>query len=235
MTKSRYYFYQSFRILLFIASFLGLWLLSNQTFSQLGKWWSIICTVINLATISTLLLYGKKNGMSYSEIIRYQPKTTRAKTKILGIVVVMVVGMGGMFLAGLLVYRQFPYLAKNLIEPIPYGLAALNILLLPITTTLAEDGLYLGIGVNQSPKGKLAFIIPALFYALQHSFIPLYFDFSYVIYRFLSFLPLTIILCYWYFKKRNPVPIVLGHFVINLATVLQIFIVSMWPILYESM
>ncbi len=113
-----------------------------------------------------------------------------------------------------------------MIKPIPFPFALANILILPLTTTLAEDGLYLGYSINRINNKWLAIILPAFFYALQHSFIPLIFDFRYIVYRFLSFLPLTIIFCIWYYKKRDPVPIMISHFLLNLATVLQIVIAS---------
>lgn len=73
------------------------------------------------------------------------------------------------------------------------------------------------------------------FFALQHSFIPVLFDVKYIIYRFISFLPLTIILCWHYHKKRNPLPIMVGHAVIDVATVMQILATSFVPGLYEKM
>ena len=52
---------------------------------------------------------------------------------------------------------------------------------------------------------------------------------------FLSFLPLTIILCWYYYKKRNPLPIMVGHAIIDFATVIQILITSFSPGFYEMM
>lgn len=106
---------------------------------------------------------------------------------------------------------------------------------LPISTAFAEDGLYLGCGVNTIRNKYVAIIVPALFFALQHSFIPTLFDVRYVVYRFISFLPLTIILCWKYYKSRNPLPIMIGHAIIDVATVMQILATSMVPGLYEMM
>jgi hypothetical protein len=67
-----------------------------------------------------------------------------------------------------------------------------------------------------------------------HNFVPFLLDTKFIIYRFISFFPLTIIFCVYYFRKENPLPIMVGHFIINIATVFQIFIMSMLPTLYES-
>ena len=46
---------------------------------------------------------------------------------------------------------------------------------------------------------------------------------------------LTIILCRYYYEKRSPLPIMVGHAFIDLATAAQILATSMVPGLYETM
>ena len=122
-----------------------------------------------------------------------------------------------------------------MIAPIPKVLAIVNFPLLPVTTAFAEEGLYLGCGVGQIRNKTAAILIPAFFFAVQHSFIPLLWDPRHIIYRFLSFLPLTIILCWYYHKKRDPLPIMVGHAVIDLATAVEILVMSVDPGYYEKM
>ena len=95
--------------------------------------------------------------------------------------------------------------------------------------------MYLGCGVNSIENKLAAILIPAFFFALQHCYIPTLFDSKYMLYRFISFLPLTIILCAYYHKKRNPLPIMIGHAVIDLATAGQIIATSFIPGFYEKM
>ena len=122
-----------------------------------------------------------------------------------------------------------------MIAPIPAALAIINFILLPATVSFAEDGLYLGCGVNQIKDTYAAIFVPAFFFALQHCFIPTLLDAKYIIYRFLSFLPLTIILCWHYQKHRNPVPIMIGHALIEVASVVMILMTSLSPELYNTM
>ena len=151
------------------------------------------------------------------------------------IFLILLMGMGGMYLAGFLCYGIIPYAAPMMIAPIPLWLAVLNLFVLPVTTALAEDGLYLGCGVGQIKNKYIAILIPAFFFALQHSFIPTLFDARYIAYRFLSFLPLTILLCMHYRKHRNPLPIMVGHAVIDVITVAWILATSAIPGFYEMM
>lgn len=203
--------------------------------SHIGHWWSMIAVVVNILTILLLVYVAHRNGLTFWQLINYQNGQTRWTAILFVTLCVMVVGMVGMYLAGFLLYGNMLYAPPVMIAPIAKWIAIINIVLLPISTTFAEDGLYLGCGVNQIKNKYTAIFVPAFFYALQHCFIPTLFYGRYIIYRFLSFLPLTIILCWYYYKKRNPVPIMVGHALIDLATAAQIVATSFIPGLYETM
>lgn len=208
---------------------------TKQKIEDISNWWSIVASIVNIVVILILFFITRKNKSSYWELINYQKGKTRAK-QIIGIsVLVLVIGIVGMYMAGYFCYGIIPYAAPMMIVPVPVWLAAINVAILPVTTVFAEDGLYLGCGVNQIQNKFLAITIPAFFFALQHSFIPTLFDLKYIIYRFISFLPLTLILCWYYYKKRNPIPIMVGHAIIDVATVIQILATSTIPDFYEMM
>lgn len=226
--------FQWLRCVLFPASFLLLSVFTRNSLTELSKWWSVIAIAINFLTIFILLWFCKANRTTYGKLIYYIKGNTSLKSIIGFTFIFLAIGMGGMYFAGYLCYGKFPYLATIMIQPMPIVFAMIAFVLLPVTTTLAEDGLYLGLGVNQINSKWAAILYPAFFYALQHSFIPLIFDYKFIFYRFLSFLPLTVLLCYLYYKKRNPVPIMIGHFVINLATVVQIMLTSLFSEVYQQ-
>jgi hypothetical protein len=167
-------------------------------------------------------------------MIKYKKGNTKIATAIFVSISTLCIGFSGMYFAGFICYNKFPYMPIMMLEPISVILSIINIFILPITTTLAEDGLYLGIGVNQIENKYAAIILPAFFYALQHSFIPFLPNMKFIIYRFISFLPLTILFCIYYYRKRNPLPIMVGHFIINIVTVFIIFVMSMFQAFYES-
>lgn len=202
---------------------------------EISNWWSVVASIVNVFTIVVLLFTAKRHNSSYWELINYQKGKTTWKQIVGMSVLIVVVGVAGMYLAGYLCYGVIPYAAPMMIAPIPLWIAMINVVVLPISTAFAEDGLYLGCGVNTIRNKYVAIIVPALFFALQHSFIPTLFDVRYVAYRFISFLPLTIILCWKYYKNRNPLPIMVGHAVIDVATVIQILATSAIPGFYEMM
>ena len=171
---------------------------------------------------------------SYGQLINFRKQTTKVSQIVLISIIILAVGTGGMYLAGFLCYGVIPYASPMMIAPVAKALAIINFFLLPVTTAFAEDGLYLGCGVNVIENKAMGIIVPAFFYALQHCFIPTLFDTRYVLYRFLSFLPLTIILCWYYQKKRNPVPIMAGHAIIDMMTVSWVLASSVIPGFYEK-
>jgi len=209
--------------------------ITNNSFSNISNWWSIVASFVNIITITLLILISKKHNNNYLKLINYEKGKTTKKQIICISALILLVGMLGMYVAGFVCYGVFPYAAPMMIAPIPLWLAVINLFVLPITTAFAEEGLYLGCGVNQIKNKYAAILIPAFFFAAQHSFIPTLFDTRYIIYRFLSFLPLTIILCWHYYKKRNPLPILVGHTIIDVVTAIQILLTSMIPGLYETM
>lgn len=223
------------RSVIFLLVFVIGSLVSGKEPADISNWWTIVATVVNVFTIILLIFAAKKKGMTYPELIGYKKGSTKISQIVIISIIVLVIGTGGMYLAGYLCYGVLPYLSPMMIAPIPMVLAIINFLPLPITTALAEDGLYLGCGVNHIENKVLAIIVPAFFYALQHCFIPTLFDVRYIVYRFLSFLPLTLILCRYYYKKRNPVPIMIGHALIDLMTVSWVLATSIDPGFYEMM
>ena len=223
------------RCVVFVLIFVIGAIITKQNVEDISNWWSIVATIVNIGVILIIHLFTKKNKSSFWELINYQKGKTNAK-QIIGIsVLVLVIGMTGMYIAGYFCYGVIPYAAPMMIAPVPIWLAVINVAILPITTAFAEDGLYLGCGVNQIHNKILSITVPAFFFALQHSFIPTLFDMRYIIYRFISFFPLTLILCWYYYKKRNPLPIMVGHAIIDVATVLQILATSVIPGFYEMM
>lgn len=233
--KNKYIIYMlPVRCFMFILIFVLGAMITRRKIEDISNWWSIVASIVNIITILMIFFLIKKNKSNYWELINYQKGKTEVRQIIRISAFMLLIGMSGMYMAGYVCYGIIPYAAPMLIAPIPLWLSIMNMIVMPISTAFAEEGLYLGCGVNQIKNKYMAIMIPAFFFALQHSFIPMLFDIKYMIYRFLSFLPLTIILCRYYYKKRNPLPIMIGHTMIDVATAIQIFLTSLIPGLYEK-
>lgn len=132
------------RCLLFIAAFLFCSLITRKNLTEITHWWSILASMINLVTIVILWIICRRGKTTYREMIRYKKQPKNFLYGFMFIAIMLLTGIGGMYFAGALCYGEFPYLAPMMIAPIPPYLAVLNILIPPLTTTSAEDGLYLG-------------------------------------------------------------------------------------------
>jgi len=237
VNKEKYLpFFLPVRAVIFFLIFITGAFITGQELRAVGSWWSIVASAVNIVTIMLLVLLAKGAGKSYRELINYKKGNKSIKRFLLIPVGIVVIGMAGMYLAGFICYGAFfPAVTLEVTAPVPAVLAVINMVLLPLTVPFAEDGLYLGCGVNGIKNKYAAIIAPAFFYAFQHCFIPTFFDVRYMLYRFLSFLPLTVILCLYYYKKRDPVPVMIGHAVLDAATASMILMTSVIPGFYEEM
>ena len=222
------------RSILFILVFLTVSAVTGKDLADISNIWSVAASVMNVLFVLSLVLITRKQG-GYLKLINYEKGKTRPKQVFAMIGIILLVGMAGMYLAGWICYGVIPYAAPMMIAPIPVVPAVINLIVLPVSTALAEDSLYLGCGVRQFENKFAAIIVPAFFFAVQHSFIPTLPDVRYIVYRFISFLPLTVILCMHYHKHKNPLPIMIGHAVIDVATAGQILATSVIPGFYEMM
>ena len=222
------------RSILFILVFLTVSAVTGKDLADISNIWSVAASVINILFVLSLVLITRKQG-GYQKLINYEKGKTRPKQVFAMIGIILLLGMTGMYLAGWICYGVIPYAAPMMIAPIPVVPAVINLIVLPVSTALAEDSLYLGCGVRQFENKFAAIIVPAFFFAVQHSFIPTLPDVRYIVYRFISFLPLTVILCMHYHKHKNPLPIMIGHAVIDVATAGQILATSVIHGFYEMM
>ena len=224
------------RSIIFLLIFLAGSAITGKDLPDIANWWSIAASAVNILVILLLIFAAKGSGSSYRELICYKKEKRNIKKLILEVFVIMSVGMSGMYLAGFICYgAMFPAKSLEIVAPVPAALAVINLLVLPLTVPFAEDGLYLGCGAGQIKNKYAAIAVPAFFYALQHCFIPTMFDAKYMLYRFISFLPLTVLLCWYFRKKKDPVPIMIGHALLDLATAAMIFGTSVIPGFFDKM
>ena len=226
-----------FRCIVFVLVFVIGAALTGKNVKDINNWWSLVATAVNIVTILIVVLAAKRSGKGFKQFMGLTKGKNTPKKLILLVLGFTAVGYGGLNLAGLVCYGSImpKVTVEHVVAPMPFVLALINLVLLPATISFAEDGLYLGCGVNSFKNKYAAIIIPAFFYALQHCFIPTMFDAKYMLYRFLSFLPLTVIFCWYYHKKKNPLPMMIAHAVLDYATAMTILITSSSGELYDKM
>lgn len=233
MKKTLAFTMPAVRSLLFIIAGLLLAFMTGQTLLEAAKWWTILCSICNIITIIILSLVLRFEGTSYRELINYQKGQTKFKKTLLIVILMLLVGVGGMYAFGFIIYGYMPTL---LIHPVPVWLSIINLFVFPVTIIFAEMPIYFAYSLNRIEKftGSKIFAIGycMFFYALQHSFIPLVFEWKYVIFKFLSFLPLMIVLSIMYNRNKNLTPLMIGHGIMDLLTASQILVMSLFPAVF---
>lgn len=216
-----------FRSILFIAGGIILSAVTGLTLPEASRWWPSLCILMNLITIAVLFCVCRIEGIGYRSLIAGKSEKIRLKTAVLITIVMSVLGVGGMILFSMIFYGGPP---EMLTQPLPVWIAVLNLFLLPLTIVFAEMPLYFGYSFNRikSITGNSIFSIGyvVFFYAIQHSFMPVLLDIKYVLFRFLSFLPLMIVLGIIYNKKRKLPEMMIGHGIMDFGTGIQILIAS---------
>ncbi len=224
------------RSALFIIFGLLLAILTAQTLEELSQWWTLITVLVNVITIIVLIVICKKEKTSYFKLLgNFRSKSGFKQTGLI-VFVMLALGIGSMYGFSFLI---FGYMPVTMLQPIPIWIAVVNLLFLPLTIILAEFPLYFGYVLNKidekTKNKKLAILYPMFFYSLQHSFVPLLFDYKHILFRFLSFLPLLLVLGMIYYKTRNLKPLIIGHAILDFAVAAQIVMTSLSPEIYEMM
>ncbi len=234
--KKRFFMLPLFRSFLFIFVGVIFAKITNQSLEESSKWWSLICVFCNIITILLLIKICKIEGTSFKKLLNFQENKGNLKNTLIIVFLMLILGMSGMYGFGFAIYGYVPV---TMVQPINIWLAALNLIILPISVVFAELPLYFAYsqrGIEKFTSNKaLSIFYPMFFYALQHSFIPLIFDWKHIVFRFLSFLPLMFVLGLIYYKKRSLKPLMIGHLILDFATALQILMTSISPELYNMM
>lgn len=218
--KEKKYLLLPIRIILFILIFIVISLITNKNVEKVSKYWTVIVIVCNFITIGILLGVCKKKKITYLQLIDY--KKAKVKNIIIIGVIIALIDVLSTLLFDMIFNDVATHSTEVMMQSLPIWTIILDLLLLPITSTVAEEGLYLGVGINKANNIYCAIF----FYALQHCFFPMILDFKYMLYRFIVFMPSIIFMCLYYKKKKNILPIMFEHFVVNLITIIQILAIS---------
>ena len=226
------------RIALFIIVGILLVLLppfKGQSLAQVSCWWALLCIVVNIITIIVLYILTRHEGKNFRDLINHNPHQSKTLKEIfIAAPMMLILGIAGLWGFSFLVYGYMPVTNT---QPLPIWAAILALILLPITVVYAEMPLYLGYCAPKikeiSKNETFSIIYPLFFYALQHSFIPLIFDYKHILSRFLVFVPLLIMIGIWYHKRKDLVPLMVGHGILDTTTGIQLLMVSLYPSFYE--
>ena len=191
------------------------------------NWWTVYGTLVDLGCLALLFWLTRREGIRLRDLISF----TRAKLKIdlligLGIIAVVfpVCVFGGGMIAMLIAYGSttpnFPEATFTRALPLLAVLYS-RILWWPLWS-FTEELTYNGYAlprlkaITRSPWLSVALV--SFFWSIQHSFLP-WVNLQHGLYLFLTFVPLTVVMQLIYLRVRRLTPLILGHWLMDLVSV----------------
>lgn len=215
----------SFRPILFISIGLLIMLIKKDyTFSANINLWSITFFIVNILTIFLMLPLMYIQRLSFKNIFKYREKEFKWWQYILIVISFLLASILGNIFAEYVIYGTFmekiEILTKSYSKIFDYFL----LILLPLSTILAEDFFFFGYLSNTVKNNKINHILITIIAIIQHALFPFSFDIVFMVYRIISMILLFSLYMIFYRKTKNLIPIVISHTILNLITMIGIIL-----------
>src|SRR5690606_6504684 len=140
-----------------------------------------------------------------------------------------VVGGIGIYGSAYFIYGGLP--PETLFQPLPLPAVFIAMVLVPISIAAVEAPLYIGYALPRLQvllKSKWSAILIASFaLAFQHIALPIVFDWQFMLWRVLAFLPVAIVLAVIFIKTKRLFPLMIAHFLMDLQVMVTILAYSL--------
>jgi len=182
---------------------------------------------------SFLLLYrlARREDIKFFDLMNFNREYLKKDLIILivAFVPVFIVSYLGLNLTAFLIYGGAA--PEDMFLNIPLWIVIVAIILIPLTNPFVELTTYFAYSFQRiqvlSNKQWLAVILSGTFLALQHIGFPFVLDIRFIIWRFVSLIPLGLLMALIYLKVRRFYIYLIGHFFLDLQLV---FVLLMYTI-----
>jgi len=191
-----------------------------------APWWSVYGTLVDIGCLTLMAKFTRAEGIRLRDLIG-RIRLRRGQDLFLGI---------GCFLLSMVLFGAAGTLATKLVfgtmQGIPYP-GLLSARRLPVWAVIyslsvwwliwspTEEMTYNGYVLPriQALTGRkwIAVLMVGFWWALQHSFIPFIWDWKYVLWRFLFFLPGVLAITLVYLWVRRLPPLILAHWAMDVS------------------
>jgi hypothetical protein len=187
-------------------------------------WLPVYGTLIDAGCLALLWRLTRREGIGLFDLVGFE-RGRLARDALLGVALIpvsLVFIFGGVYAAGWLVYGTPapPYLLGRL--PLPAALY--GVLVWPFLWGLTEQMTYNGYLLARFQilcrRTSVAVAVVAFVWALQHAFMPLTFDASFMAFRLLGSIPFAVFETLLYLRLRRLIPFAVAHALMDGATVL---------------
>jgi membrane protease YdiL (CAAX protease family) len=181
-------------------------------------YWSVYGTVIDLGCLLLMAHFLRREGLRLRDLVGTSPVSLLSDV-LLGLGLFMLLFptfiMGGTILSNLLVYEKLqPVIGSGLLtlRQLPGWAAAYSLLVWWVIWSPTEELTYNGYVLPRleqiTGRPWLALVLVSFWLAFQHCLFPLMLDWKYVLWRFLVFLPVSIIFPLLYRRLRRLRPLI---------------------------
>jgi membrane protease YdiL (CAAX protease family) len=197
-----------------------------------GNWWPVYGTLIDLGCLILILALIKKEGVLFRDLVHYDRSQIKRDLLIgLGnILWVFPLAVAGIIITSLFIFNN-PQ-PPSVYSPLPAWAAFYSLLIFPVFWGGMEQATYQGyalprlVTVFKSPG--LAISLVAFGWGIQHIALPFIVDWRFMLFRFLSFLPLAIVMTLVYLRKRRLIPLMVAHWAVDMFGILSGIILPMF-------
>lgn len=218
------------RLILFLV-FQAIIALIFQSWEESQTYWLVSATLTNIVSIIILVVLFRADGGCFFSIFNFNKLSFKKDLAIfvaLLAVAIPLVMMPNLFLPGLF-GKSEEFATEILFKPLNNTLLWVFLFLFPLSIGLAELSTYFMYVMpklrSQIKSKMLSILLPVIFLSIQHCTLPLVFDFSFVTYRALVFLPFAAFVGIALHKRPSLFPFfIVLHILLDMGTVAMFFI-----------
>lgn len=165
-------------------------------------WWPVTVTLTNLACVALLAWLARREGMRWWDLYRVERhRVGRELLILLGLLVVIAPAVQVPNVTVATWLFGDPQRAFDLFfRPLPLWVVYVCLVLFPLTHVFAELATYYGYTMPRlaalSGRRWVAISLAAFWHAAQHCMLPLLFDWRFILWRLLMFLPLAFLMAF---------------------------------------
>ena len=201
---------------------------SADAWGEAGQWWRVYGTVMDVGCIVLLVWLTRREGIRLLDLGNYRREPWLRDVLIgLGLFVpifVLAMVLPGS-IAGIAIYGGPPPTPASslLVVGLLYALV-----IWPILWAFVEDNTYFSYSLPRlealTGRTWLAVVVLSFFAALQHGFLPFKAEWQHFVYRFVSSVPITIVLCLLFLRQRRLLPIHIIHWAGNVIGIIMLMV-----------
>jgi uncharacterized protein len=196
-----------------------------------GKWWPVYGTLIDLGCFFVITWRASQEGLRFRDLINFDPHRLGRDIG-LGLVYILwffPLAMVGILGFSLLIYGTAQ--PPSVYSPLPAWAAIYSLLVFPAIWGLMEQATYQGYALPRLealwPRSGFAVALVAFGWGIQHIALPMTLDLRFMLFRFLSFIPLAVVMTLIYLRTRRLIPFAIAHWAVDLIGILTGIILPM--------